>query len=82
MVAKLSCGELNDKERNRKIKQAEIEEILLCFAMLCGLMPIMKEEIKGHHCTYLPPTEKQIMDEGVSLMLGEVDFIDYWWTFF
>jgi hypothetical protein len=47
MVAKLSCGELNDKERNRKIKQAEIEEILLRFAMLCGLMPIMKEEIKG-----------------------------------
>jgi len=37
---------------------------------------------QGYHCTYLPPTEKQIMDEGVSLMLGEVDFIDYWWAFF
>jgi hypothetical protein len=34
------------KETGKK-KQAEVKQILLCFATLCALMPIMKEENKG-----------------------------------
>jgi hypothetical protein len=40
-MTKLSCGDHNRGERNKKIIQVEVEGILLCFAMLCALKPIL-----------------------------------------
>jgi hypothetical protein len=67
MVTKFSSGGHNNKERNKKIKQAKVKEILMCFVTLFALMQLLKEEIKGvtaltcHLFTKKCPIESCIM---------------------
>jgi hypothetical protein len=47
MVTRLHQGSHNNVRRNKGIKKAEIEEVLMCFVMLGALLPVLKSELEG-----------------------------------
>jgi hypothetical protein len=47
LATKIYTGSHNSTKRNTRIKMAEIEEIIMCFATLCALEPVFKEDTAG-----------------------------------